>query len=107
VEDEAEPGLQNEIMESFVSENDSQYMGGQSEFKKTKKGGKSSEKGGSGGKSWISRIFGGGKYRTGDEYDILVQKWREKSPEEKKERCKDLWDKARRYNNKLRIQAKL
>ena len=27
-DDEAEVGLQNEIMESFISENDSQYMGG-------------------------------------------------------------------------------
>jgi len=27
--------------------------------------------------------------------------------EEKKERIKELWDKARRYNNKLRFQARL
>lgn len=27
--------------------------------------------------------------------------------EQKKERIKELWDKARRYNNKLRFQARL
>lgn len=39
--------------------------------------------------------------------DNTQEKWENMTPEQKKERIQQLWSKARRYNNKLRFQARL
>lgn len=49
----------------------------------------------------------GGKSKSDANSDNTQAKWETMTPEEKEERVKVLWSKARRYNNKLRFQARL
>ena len=48
-----------------------------------------------------------GKNNKKKEEEKNQQKWHQMTDQEKKDRIRDLWDKARRYNNKLRFQARL
>lgn len=49
----------------------------------------------------------GGKSKSDATNDNTQAKWETMSKEEQDERVKTLWSKARRYNNKLRFQARL
>jgi len=49
----------------------------------------------------------GNKSKSEGGNDNTQEKWENMTPEQKKERIQQLWSKARRYNNKLRIQARL
>ena len=49
----------------------------------------------------------GGKSKSDANSDNTQAKWETMTAEEKEERIKMLWSKARRYNNKLRFQARL
>ena len=49
----------------------------------------------------------GGKSKNDANSDNTQAKWETMTEEEKNERIKVLWSKARRYNNKLRFQARL
>jgi len=95
-----EQELAENIEASFISEDDVLYAGGQAERKKSSK----NKDGGTFG--FLSSIFGG-KNRKNQSSEGSQQRWRQMSEEEKRERIKELWDKARRYNNKLRFQARL
>jgi hypothetical protein len=59
-------------------------------------------------KSIIMKILCcGGKSKLDANSDNSQTKWDTMTPEEREERVKVLWSKARRYNNKLRFQARL
>ena len=75
-----------------------EYEGGAKSGKDSKK--KQSEQGG------FLSFFGLGKKDTGD-MGKKDESYNNLSPEQQKERIKLLWSKARRYNNKLRFQARL
>ena len=49
----------------------------------------------------------GNKSKSEGGNDNTQEKWENMTPEQKKERIQQLWSKARRYNNKLRFQARL
>ena len=49
----------------------------------------------------------GGKSKSDANSDNTQAKWETMTAEEQEERIKVLWSKARRYNNKLRFQARL
>ena len=100
------PELADKVMRVQLQNlDDTQYSGG---YKETK--GKSS-KGASGRQKKQGIIdqlmsIGGsnsGNNGGGDPKD----KWEKMTEQEKEERVDQLWEKARRYNNKLRFQARL
>jgi len=106
-EDEAEESQEiaregGEIEMSQLSHDDQMYEGGKRQKKKSYK--KDDNSGGI--MSNILSCFGN-KSKSEMGLDNTQEKWENMTPEQKKERIQQLWSKARRYNNKLRFQARL
>ena len=88
--------------QSFRSE--TEYEGGSA--RKPNNKGKNGEK--PQGGSFLSNILTCGKYRgTQAGSDSAKVDFNNMSEAEKKQRIQQLWSRARRYNNKLRFQARL
>jgi hypothetical protein len=96
--------LGSQLNDSMIYEGGSRGGGGNRRDKK------SSKKSNNGGQEQglLMRILScGGKNKSDANSDNTQTKWETMTNEEKDERIKALWSKARRYNNKLRFQARL
>ena len=92
--------LGSQLNDSMIYEGGSRGGGGNRRDKK------SSKKSNNGGQEQglLMRILScGGKNKSDANSDNTQTKWETMTNEEKDERIKALWSKARRYNNKLRF----
>jgi hypothetical protein len=116
-EDEADqgpPGSEIEMNPLGSQLNDSMlYEGGGSNGRgggrgRDKKSSKNKNNNGGQEQSLLMKILScGGKSKSDANSDNTQAKWETMTHEEREERIKALWSKARRYNNKLRFQARL
>jgi hypothetical protein len=90
--------------------NDSLYDGGSAQRggnRRDKKSSKNKNNGGQEPNIFMKIMSCGSKSKSDANSDNTQAKWETMTTEEKDERVKVLWSKARRYNNKLRFQARL
>jgi sorbitol-specific phosphotransferase system component IIC len=109
--DNGPPGGEIEMHKLGSQLNDSMiYEGGSrgSSNRRDKKSSKNKNNNGGQEQSLLMKILScGGKSKSDANSDNTQAKWDTMTTEEKEERIKVLWSKARRYNNKLRFQARL
>ena len=94
-------------MGQINSSRDVEFEGGAAKANGNKKG-KSPKKSGQANPGFLQMLLScGSKGNVDQSIDGNTYNWSKMTEAEKKERIQSLWSKARRYNNKLRFQARL